>query len=431
MAKKSSPKQVTIRTYDVGFGDCFLLTFHYPNSERHVLVDFGSMSLPKKKTITRRYMERIAQEIATDCKGKLHAVVATHRHRDHISGFAMKNGKGPGAIIRALKPNVVVQPWTEDPKAQKDAQEPTRARSRQALYLNTLAQMNEVARHVAQAAASLRGSQFAQLRAQLAVIGMDNIANPDAVENLRTMARNRYVYYGSRSGLESILPGVKVRVLGPPTIRQTSTILKQRSEDPDEFWHLQARFWNRQALTARALDASAEPLFPPEARGRIPWSARWYRYYAMRERAESLLSIVRILDDAMNNTSVILLFEVNDKLLLFPGDAQYENWMYALNQRGVLKKLSGVNVYKVGHHGSLNATPRTLWNSLKHRGSSTKANRLLSLLSTKSGTHGHENRNTEVPRDTLVTALCENSHLLDTQTFQPDELSRAITLDFR
>ncbi|HEY8509219.1 MAG TPA: hypothetical protein VIL32_12720, partial [Steroidobacteraceae bacterium] len=137
MARKSPPKKVTIRTYDVGFGDCFLLTFHYPSSERHVLVDFGSMSLPKEKTITRRYMEHIAQQIAADCKGKLHAVVATHRHRDHVSGFAMKNGKGPGAIIRALKPNIVIQPWTEDPKAQKDAQAPTRARSRQALYLNT------------------------------------------------------------------------------------------------------------------------------------------------------------------------------------------------------------------------------------------------------------------------------------------------------
>jgi hypothetical protein len=32
----------------------------------------------------------------------------------------------------------------------------------------------------------------------------------------------------------------------------------------------------------------------------------------------------------MNNTSVILFFEVGSKKLLFPGDAQIENWSYAL-----------------------------------------------------------------------------------------------------
>ena len=39
---------------------------------------------------------------------------------------------------------------------------------------------------------------------------------------------------------------------------------------------------------------------------------------------------MRTLDDQMNNTSLILLFEVFGKKLLFPGDAQIENWSYAL-----------------------------------------------------------------------------------------------------
>ena len=48
-------------------------------------------------------------------------------------------------------------------------------------------------------------------------------------------------------------------------------------------------------------------------------------------RAEEMLAIVRILDGALNNTSLILLFEVGGKRLLFPGDAQIENWSYALH----------------------------------------------------------------------------------------------------
>ena len=43
----AAPKSLMIRSYHVGFGDCFLLSFAYgPRSERHVLIDFGSTGLP-------------------------------------------------------------------------------------------------------------------------------------------------------------------------------------------------------------------------------------------------------------------------------------------------------------------------------------------------------------------------------------------------
>src|SRR5687768_18273864 len=47
------PDRLTLRAYQVGFGDCFLLTFHYPKQsskpafDRHVLIDFGSTGKPK------------------------------------------------------------------------------------------------------------------------------------------------------------------------------------------------------------------------------------------------------------------------------------------------------------------------------------------------------------------------------------------------
>ena len=96
----AAPKSVTIRTYQVGFGDCFLLSFQYgPQSEKHVLVDFGSTGLSSGVPKTR--IMDIALDIEQRTGGKLHAVVATHRHKDHISGFeTAKNGKGPGDVIR-------------------------------------------------------------------------------------------------------------------------------------------------------------------------------------------------------------------------------------------------------------------------------------------------------------------------------------------
>jgi len=182
---------------------------------------------------------------------------------------------------------------------------------------------------------------------------------------------------------------------------------------------------------AAASDTAFEPLFPRHVEKRVPWDARWYRYHAQQEQSESLLSIVRTLDDQMNNTSVILLFDVGDKQLLFPGDAQYENWMYALSQPGVRKKLSTVNVYKVGHHGSLNATPKDLWNGFGHRGGNTAKDRLTSLLSTKDDVHGSESANTEVPRRTLIQALKKESTLHDTRDIPKSDLSMVYSIDIK
>lgn len=424
------PKSLTVRTYHVGFGDCFLLSFHYKTRDCHMLIDFGSMETPagkmaKGKKLSGRYLNHIADEIARDCGGTLDVVVATHRHQDHISGFTRSKGKGPGEIIRGLKPRLVIQPWTEDPKAAKDATAPTKS-----LHAKTLKQMQRMAGNVVNASKSLGGEGFKALRAELQAIGFDNISNPDAVENLQTMAKNRFVYFGRPAGLASILPGVKVTVLGPPTVDQTNTILKQRARDADEFWHLNASFWRRLAATAREHGDASKRLFPRYETGGLPRSAGWFRYMMQRERADSLLSIVRTLDEAMNNTSIILLFEVGGKSLLFPGDAQYENWMYALSKPSVLKKLSSVNLYKVGHHGSLNATPKTLWKGFKQKGVASKTGRLRTLLSTQEGVHGTPSSNTEVPRRTLVNALVESSAVTSTLDYAPEELSRSVNLTF-
>lgn len=425
------PTDVTLRSYNVGFGDCFLLSFHYPSFDRHVLIDFGSTRAPEGKNLGA-HMLAVARRTQTDCAGKLHAVVVTHRHKDHLSGFAYQEGEGPGAIIRALKPDVVVQPWTEDPRAERDATKPTASlssrRQRVAQHVASLADMNRFAGYVRQVSGRLKGTHLKSVRDQLEFLGDDNeLANRDAVTNLMEMGRRkRYVYFGARSGLESVLPGVTTHVLGPPTLEQTRSILKQRNSDSDQFWHIaeeRAGFWAQRSQIAAADHQEQTPLFPRHVEKRMPWDMRWYRYHAQKEQAENLLSIVRSLDDQMNNTSVILLFEAGGKSLLFPGDAQYENWMYALSQPGIQERLARVDLYKVGHHGSLNATPKDLWNGFTAKGTKTKQGRLQSFLSTRDGVHGKEDHGTEVPRTTLVKALMKDSHLHDTRSLGQAELA--------
>jgi len=412
----TAPTSATIRTYHVGFGDCFLISFAYSRkSERHVLIDFGSTGFPKG--VPKSRMMDIAENIKQRTGGKLHAVVATHRHRDHISGFATdKAGQATGNVIKSLEPDLIVQPWTEDPKLGPEATGPSGSNANNKKFgagtskqVAALSLMHEVARQ------SLAARNLTKdLRPELGFLGESNIANPSAVKNLMKMAKNSYVYCGRKSGLEKVLPGVKVEVLGPPTLKQTDAIKKKRSRDPDEFWHFQV---GATALAARA-DKEGTTLFPRyiESRGyshRI--NARWLVNHARMVRGEQLLQIVRSLDQEMNNTSVILLFQIGKKKLLFPGDAQIENWEYALGQKRYQSLLTSVNLYKVGHHGSLNATPKSLWKLFKNKSEDKTANRLLSLMSTMEGKHGSVYSQTEVPRIKLVRELQHESDLFTTQ----------------
>jgi hypothetical protein len=79
MASNRKPTSVTIRSYQVGFGDCFLVSFNYGQdgtaARRHVLIDFGSTSLPKQGGFS---LESVAKDIREQTAGKLTAVVATH-----------------------------------------------------------------------------------------------------------------------------------------------------------------------------------------------------------------------------------------------------------------------------------------------------------------------------------------------------------------
>lgn len=425
------PDSLTLRSYNVGFGDCFLLTLHYGKSkQRHVLIDFGSTGLPKNR---KEKLPDIAADIAKVTSGKLHAVVATHRHKDHISGFATnKQGTAPGDIIRKLDPDVVIQPWTEHPDADPKARGPVRglrlgakgvaaARERVA----SLEDMQRISAFALQQIPRV-SSASPEIARLVSFLGENNLKNLSAIKNLMAMGRRRlYVHFGAPSGLSSLLPGVKVSVLGPPTVDQSDEVLTQRSEDEDEFWHLQARAL---VQAVRKRKGSAFLNKGMVLRGARPSYARWFIPRLDRITGEQLLQIVREVDHALNNTSVILLFEVGKQALLFPGDAQIENWAFALDKPAIRKKLAGVTLYKVGHHGSLNATPKSLWALFANKGDKARKNRLKTVVSTLSGKHGNPKRGTEVPRKKLVDALAEMSDFTTTQKMKKGDLCHEITI---
>jgi hypothetical protein len=422
----TSPAKLRIRSYNVGFGDCFLLTFGYASGKpRNVLIDFGSTK--QSASGPSGEMMAIAEKIREDCGGKLQMVVATHRHADHISGFGGETGK----VIASLEPDVVLQPWTEDPKLDEDALGPAESnsgggamRARAAAATRLSAMQGMAAAALAQVPHMRKAPGMTKTAAdQIEFLGKVNLANADSVQNLMTMGtKNIYTHFGKPLSLGRVLPGVKAEVLGPPTLEQSAKISHQASKNEEEFWQFAAREAGSDGSTP--VDGGAPvDLFPgaPTAR-RISQEARWVRPRVNRMRGEELLAIVRSLDDVLNNTSVILLFEIGDKRFVFPGDAQLENWSYALHEcdeaDAIRARLADACFYKVGHHGSLNATPKSLWNEFKHREPKPGPERLATMVSTAAGKHGSEKRGTEVPRKVLIEELELMSDLSNTQSLK-------------
>lgn len=430
------PRGATLIAYNVGFGDCLLLRVTYSDaSRRHVLFDFGSTAMPEDsqpgsrrndKRATPRDLLEVANRIKDDCGGSLDVVVVTHRHRDHISGFAGK----PGQVIAGLQPRLVLQPWTENPVVPRDATMGAGSGSSGAGRGLRLGDVTLGLHHLELAAEQVvavvpqlaaRKGVTKTVREQIEAVGMNNIKNREAVQNIQALSgTHRYLAFGDSLDVSTILPGVTIDVLGPPTIDQSSEVAKMAEVDPVEFWHLAASSRPRTAQSkAGRLFPRAEPMTTP------PQEARWVIPKIDSMRAEELLSLVRIMDDVLNNTSLILLLTIGEARLLFPGDAQLENWRYALkvapNSEEICETLAQTTVYKVGHHGSLNATPRQmLWENFARRSTSATRGRLITVMSTRANKHGSEDRSTEVPRKTLKAELAANSTLVNTQDCTPE-----------
>ena len=381
-----TPQSVQVTMYNVGFGDCFLLSFLYGNGGvARMLIDCGSHNARKDQ------MLGVVNQVTTDSGGHVDALVVTHRHQDHLSAFGLKEA---APQFTALQPEVVLQPWTEDPTLDDNAT------SSAGEHRKMLAAAQGLAGAVAGNAAALAPASDPATQRMIDFVAGLSITNKAALECIAGLSGDhRFLAADDRLDLSAVLPGVEVTVLGPPTLEQCPAIRSESTSNSSQFWQLRQGL--AEYLTDGADPAAANRLFPEAATVPLEKAdpdVRWALHNVDDLQAASLKGFVRILDDAMNNTSVILLFRVGDGVLLFPGDAQWENWSYCLGQPETKDLLGPVDLYKVGHHGSGNATPKDLWNLFqKKRGTSDAC--LTALLSTALDQYNG------VPQDKLVSAL--------------------------
>lgn len=410
---------VSVRMHQVGFGDCFTLSFEYAGetpAERHVLIDFGR----NRKPFRGGDMKAVAESIRQRC-GRLDAIVVTHRHRDHLSAFGDKH---LAPIIEACDPRLIVRSWTEVPGADASSPGPALA-APEARYLRGLAAASDVVREIAETHFALENTSFGRALRTLAFGQLENRAAVEQLDRWAASPRGAYVHFGDTS-IRDVLPGVEIEVIGPPTVSQYPDVAGEATKDPDYWIALRRHLRDALAATAdtdagdddaRAAGSDDDALSPPAgpeahasdlpAPGDIG-PVRWLTEKVRKQQVASLLRIVRSMDDWLNNTSVILLIRAGDRRLLFPGDAQVEDWRYALKvlpdepeRERIRRELAQVDLYKVGHHGSRNATPKSLY-ALWREGAGRP---VLSLMSSRIGAYPGSSDATRVPQANLVAHL--------------------------
>jgi beta-lactamase superfamily II metal-dependent hydrolase len=330
-------RNVTVRMYNVGFGDCFMVWF--PGKERRlkILIDCGM----HQAGVGPHKMSEVVHQIVTDAledgRSRIDVVVATHRHRDHVYGFE-------DAQWEAVEVREVWMPWTEHPndptaRAIRDRQ------SRLGLQLSLVA--------------PLLSGVDRQLVSELA---FNSYRNQEAMETLRSgfagQPVRRYLPHRkrrNRSFVVEALPGVSIHAMGPS---YDPEIIRDM-EPPNEQAYLQMVRTKVDQQGAFRPFAEQWPMTPGGFRHH--WRHLQLtrhdltKIHSANEGSEIAAAVA--LERAVNGTSLVLMFQLGKAHLLFGGDAQWGTWRAMLQDEAWVDLLRKTTFYKIAHHGSENATP--------------------------------------------------------------------------
>lgn len=399
--------EIRVRMFRQGLGDCFLVTVSRPGKSKfHLMIDCGViLGTPGKDDRLKSVVGDIIKETGDEETGGYVDVLAvTHEHYDHVAGFVCAEELFAENGVRTkgkLAVGEVWFAWTEDP-TNHTAQ---MLREERTAHLSALTGMTQRLDRMGAAA----GETADALRSTLAFFGIDP-PKPDekrpaaadkklgdtaqAMLNARGLAPQNGVKYRRPGEVLSIadVPEIRLYVLGPPTDRASLMKTDARgevyalaldglagavqlaigqppdgsNEDPsapfDAAWSYKLEDLEKSA----AVDPLAEfftthyfGLKIPSAEADMSWRRIDGSWTASAEQ------LALALDGATNNTSLVLAIEIvaTQDVLLFAADAQVGNWLswQKVVFDGGIKVttkdlLARTKFYKVGHHGSHNAT---------------------------------------------------------------------------
>lgn len=364
--------KVRIRMYRKWLGDCFLLTFRGGEDVSHIMIDCGMMVGTPEGT---KKITQVVEDIARETDGKLAALVVTHEHWDHVSGFldAIDTFKKFTSI------NEVWAAWTEDPnqviaKEKKKLNQLCFEAVQSALHGWSLSAGDDNRQ---------RGAAVAALMEFMPPGGLAAFAasTDTAMNNALSLGKQRLLSPGETVELERV-PGLRVHVLAPP--KDPDALKIMIGEVGKDMYGLSAgssRIARTEAFLMAAvgrINSEAVDRYAPFVDylhwDEDAWAKQWSDlaggYQADPSRRidsdwlNSAADLALQLDNCTNNTSLVLAFELLESkdVLLFVGDAQIGNWQswpsvkFSDPNVSAMDLLSRTIFYKVGHHGSHNAT---------------------------------------------------------------------------
>ena len=399
-------RDARIRMYRHGLGDCFLVRFPKADGDTfNIVIDCGLIAVAKDPKPT---MTKVVEDIANECDGRLDLVIMTHEHWDHVSGFSTQQVQ---AAFDDIQVGEVWYAWTEDPQnklAKKLRRE--RAAKLKSLQLAALAM-----RKAGSPLSLARAERVESLLQFFGVMGKESLEEAAALAAKGEMGKSEaaFKYLAQRRGVKTRycypdkapltldgVEGVRVYVLGPP---QDEGFIKRSAptKKGKEVYELAGDLaiddslgtaFRRQLgedMAGNDDDCPFEPELSIRAdRPSSPVSAKlghlidehwkapdlaWRRIDEDWTAAAETLALN--LDSHTNNTCLVVAFELvkTGRVLLFAADAQVGNWLSWQDTEWKVKEEDGATrtvrgpellertvFYKVGHHGSHNATLRAL-----------------------------------------------------------------------
>jgi beta-lactamase superfamily II metal-dependent hydrolase len=402
---------IRVRMYRVGFGDFFLMTVPGNDGPAHILIDCGVHHADIGS------INECIQDLKKTTKNRLALVILTHYHADHMSGFASNyddfaNFDHIGAV------------WITNRLADNAAA------SKFMLQLTSVAQELQLrlgARSDRDGEEAKR-KVFNAIGIELGATGGDGSGgNAKALKLLQQGFKCKPpVYYYQGGDTPKLPPELEGRITAEilaPSPKDSAGEFAASDNKKEQY--LAAAGDNgipdadRVQSFEKAWPASAadypEDAFDEFDSGLTGRGEKRKKDGAVKMEAtlakmqpDVLAAAADKLDGTLNNQSLVVLFTCKSKKLLFVGDAQWGNWSYWLYGKAVSgadpgitprarEILGSVDFYKVGHHGSTNATPIPVVGALNKN--------CAAMCSTATHAYGKPEKKTEVPRTALMDAL--------------------------
>jgi beta-lactamase superfamily II metal-dependent hydrolase len=327
------PDVLTVRFYNVRFGDAILVTVpdRDPDtgvvSTRRILIDVGNAPLVASKEGGDDSVFRAAiDDILAQLNGApLDLYVVTHEHLDHVQGLPYAAWK----LYPDLKDRLQVRHVWMTASAAPDYYDRHPEAKKQKIAFEAM--------HTA-TASHLSTLEAVPGRDSLLRVLLNNDPSKTGacMDFLRSLnpAGTTFVYRGAP-------------VAGTHPFREAKLTVWAPEEDTAEYY---GKFQPLAAAPGSAASGGAAPVRSPVPPPGVDVGAFLNLVAARRAGiADNVLAI----DQAANNTSVVFLLEWRGWRLLFAGDAETRSWKTMAREQ----VLAPVHFLKVSHHGSHNGTP--------------------------------------------------------------------------